>query len=600
MIKHEKTEQLFNRLRKQAEDLICLESGDVPVSPQSEIMELIHELHIHQVELEIQNEELKRAQSEISLLHKEYADLYEFAPSGYITLNPKGIITHCNLASVMILGMDRTQLIGYGLSRFISLESRNDYYSALKRSEENQDKVTAEVKVVKPGGGPVWLLMEIQADFSGENQLIQKRLVFINIDRQKQVEEQLTKREERLALAIRAARLGIWDWDIKKNEMVWDQGMYDLHGLERGVTPMSYEVWLNSLHPDDRDENKSLSEAAKRGEKEYDTEFRILLPDGAIRYVKAMGQVIWDKKSHPERMTGVNCDITASKKAEMELRESEEKYRVLFDTFPLGITISDSSGKIVETNSTAENLLGVPKKQHETRHLSGKEWRIIRPDGSIMPDHEFASVRALNEKRRIENVEMGMMKPDHDDIAWLSVTAEPIKLENYGVVVAYADITERKKAEESVFNMEIERRQNAIELEDTNKALNILLKKRERDNKELKQKLYANYESIVGPFLVKLRKSLSDSQQHSLLDILEKSLNDIFSPFIKKLIDPLILLTPSEIQIATMVRQGLSNKEIAQTLNCSVRTIETHRAHIRKKIDLTNKKINLKSYFSTL
>ena len=268
MIKHEKTEQVFNRLRKQAEDLIRLESEDIPVPPQSDIMELIHELHIHQVEIELQNEELKRAQSEISLLHEEYADLYEFAPSGYVTLNPKGIITHCNLASVMILGMDRTRLIGYGFSGFISLESKNDYYSALKRSEKNQDnKVATELKLIRPGGVPVWVCMDIQADVGDENQLIRKRLVFMNIDRQKKVEDQLTKREERLALAVRAARLGIWDWDIKKNEMVWDHGMYELYGLRQNTAPDIYEAWLNNLHPDDREETDRLCRKAMLGEK---------------------------------------------------------------------------------------------------------------------------------------------------------------------------------------------------------------------------------------------------------------------------------------------------------------------------------------------
>jgi DNA-binding CsgD family transcriptional regulator len=155
------------------------------------------------------------------------------------------------------------------------------------------------------------------------------------------------------------------------------------------------------------------------------------------------------------------------------------------------------------------------------------------------------------------------------------------------------DVTQRKRSE-------MELKEKTSELKDIDTALNILLKKKEKDNQEIEQKLYSNYDLMILPFLYKLRNSLSDTHQHLLLDILETSLKDILSPFIKKLSDPLALFTPSEIQIASMIKQGLSNKEIAQTLNISKRTIESHRANIRKKLDLKNKKINLKSYFSNL
>ncbi len=147
---------------------------------------------------------------------------------------------------------------------------------------------------------------------------------------------------------------------------------------------------------------------------------------------------------------------------------------------------------------------------------------------------------------------------------------------------------------------ELELKNKAIELENVNSALNILLKKRDQDNQEIEQKIYSNYDLMITPFLLKLRSSLSDDHQHQLLDILEASLKEILSPFIKKLSDPMIMLTPSEIQIASMIRQGLPNKEIAKILGISRRTIETHRAHIRKKLNLKNKKLNLQSYFSKI
>ena len=139
-------------------------------------------------------------------------------------------------------------------------------------------------------------------------------------------------------------------------------------------------------------------------------------------------------------------NISERKKAEQELRIVLSKYQVLFDIFPLGITISDDTGKIIETNQIAEDLLGISIEEQEKRKIDGQEWRIIRPNGTIMAASEFASVRALEEGRHISNVEMGIVK-GNDQIAWINVSASPIPIEGYGVAIVYSDITERKQAE---------------------------------------------------------------------------------------------------------------------------------------------------------
>jgi len=132
-----------------------------------------------------------------------------------------------------------------------------------------------------------------------------------------------------------------------------------------------------------------------------------------------------------------------------ELQVALEKYRVLFESFPLGITISDKAGKVVESNEEAERLLGVSETEHDQRRIDGPEWQIIRPDGSPMPAEEYASVRALQENRLVDNVEMGIVK-EGGKVNWINVTAAPIPLEDYGVAIAYGDITERRRAEQAL------------------------------------------------------------------------------------------------------------------------------------------------------
>ena len=145
-------------------------------------------------------------------------------------------------------------------------------------------------------------------------------------------------------------------------------------------------------------------------------------------------------------LMGEVWQVIERRRTEDALRVSLEKYRVLFESFPLGITISDDEGHVLEANRASERLLGLPLHEHGERTIDGPEWHIIQRDGTRMPSDEFASVRALRENRLVENVEMGIVKDD-GETTWINVTAAPIPLEGYGVAVAYGDITAQVQSE---------------------------------------------------------------------------------------------------------------------------------------------------------
>ncbi len=135
--------------------------------------------------------------------------------------------------------------------------------------------------------------------------------------------------------------------------------------------------------------------------------------------------------------------------AQKELEISLQKYKVLFESFPLGITITNDNGDVLETNKKSESLLGFSMGDLIKHKFNEKEWTLILPDGSPLSIAEYATVKLMKEKNIIENIEMGIVKKDKN-ILWLDVTAAPIPLDGYGVAITYNDISQKKLAEESL------------------------------------------------------------------------------------------------------------------------------------------------------
>ncbi|SLM31350.1 putative Histidine kinase [Desulfamplus magnetovallimortis] len=138
--------------------------------------------------------------------------------------------------------------------------------------------------------------------------------------------------------------------------------------------------------------------------------------------------------------------INERRRTEDELTISLEKYKILFDSFPIGVSVTDEKGNLVEVNRESQRLLGISREKHNERKIDGNEWEIIRPDGSVMPPEEYAAVRAIKTQQLVKNAVMGIVKGDQETL-WLDVHATPVPLEGYGVVITYHDITDRKHAE---------------------------------------------------------------------------------------------------------------------------------------------------------
>jgi two-component system, cell cycle sensor histidine kinase and response regulator CckA len=130
-------------------------------------------------------------------------------------------------------------------------------------------------------------------------------------------------------------------------------------------------------------------------------------------------------------------------------QEIEVRFRTLFETLPIGISITDKNGNIVYVNQVSEKLLGISRAEHTLRNLDSLSWNIIQPDGSPMPAEQFPAAIALTQSRLVETVEMGVQKKE-GGIIWLNVTATPLPIEKLGTLITYMDITPLKKVQEKL------------------------------------------------------------------------------------------------------------------------------------------------------
>lgn len=151
---------------------------------------------------------------------------------------------------------------------------------------------------------------------------------------------------ERLQVATRAGIIGIWDWDVVRSELIWDDAMHQLYGISRGQFAGSFEAWLSFVHADDRIQVERNIQAALRGEREYGLEFRVVWPDGSIHYLKAASQTIRDDNGQPLRMVGINYDLTEGKQAEAELEQHRHHLEQL---------IKERTDQLVRARDAAES-----------------------------------------------------------------------------------------------------------------------------------------------------------------------------------------------------------------------------------------------------
>ena len=341
---------------------------------------------------------------------------------------------------------------------------------------------------------------------------------------------------------------------------------------------------------------RSQDEEVVKSRELMEFEETILLPDGVQTFITTKFP-LFDTEGNVSAVGGACTDITARKKAEAELKEAEEKYRGIFEHSPLGIMHIDKEGIITASNEKLAEILG-----SRVEDLVGFD--LLQ---SLQEEQARAAIISVL-SGQISHGEGCYRSVTGDESPYIRSVFSPISSSDGSIVAAIGiieDVTSRRSAEEALQAAHDKLEQRVVDrtaqldrkterLMETNVALKILLEKREEDRKEFEEDVMLNVEKLIYPYLEKLKIRESDATTKALLNIVQVNLEEITSSF-KNIHHKSYLsnLTPAQIQTADLIKQGHTTKEIASLLNLSPSTIACHRQEIRKRLSLTNKRMNL-------
>jgi PAS domain S-box-containing protein len=576
---------------------------------------------------------------------KVYRILVETIPHGIQEIDTSGFITFANDAYCRLLGYEEEELIGKAIWDFIEFETASekeglkeylkllikDQPSSIPYFQKNRKKdgevidVQVDWNYKRNEQGLVTGFISVITDITERKrakQALQKahaelehrveertaELMKVNkqlqqkIEERKQIEEALKVSENRYRTVVESQTEIICRF-LPDGTLTFVNDAYCRYFRKNRGELVGYK-FMPRIPESDRDKVFKNISSLNPDNPIITHEHQVFTHNGEICWNKWTNQAIFDDQNNLMEYQAVGWDITKRKKIEEKLLKSEKRFRTLVETMTDGLGIQDKNGLITYVNNKFCQMLGYKPDDFIGRPVSDfldeKNKRILK---NQMSDRE---------KGKAKSYELEWNRKDGDKIPSV-MSPQAIfdeKKQFMGSFAVITDISGLKRAKEALrkahdeLEQRVEERTKELEnkterLEEVNAAMKVLLEHSEMYKQELEEKVLSNIKELVDPYLEKLEGGTSDIRK-IYLSIIRSNIDEIISPFTRKLSSKYLNLTPSEIRIANLVKQGKTSKEIAGLLNVSGKTVGFHRESIRKKLGLKNKKANLRSHLLSL
>lgn len=539
--------------------------------------------------------ERKRMEEVLRESEEKYRSLLDHAYDAIMIAEFDGHILEINEKAEQLMGYTKEELLDSNISRLHPEEERERALRAFREMREGTIHVLFDTKVLKKDGTSVSVDISGGVIAFGGKKVVQG--ICRDITVRKDMEEALAKSEHRfrsLSEASLEAIVFIEDGIIVDA----NQALNRLFGYEgedlRGKLATNFIVPEKRPFTDERMRTRTVGAYETFGlrkdgstfpievnarEFEYDgTRLRISAVRDLTEYKKIEKQL----KDYQEHLENLVDERTR------ELRASEEKYRDIFENAQEGIFQSTPDGRLISANPALASMFGSETTEELIELVSDRPGQLYAD-----PSKRQDFIDAIAKDGVVRNFDFQVCRKD-GLIKYASINARALH-DQYGRILYYEgtvqDVTEKKEVAHA---LEAQRQS----LEEANIALKVLLKHREEDRKSLEKKFLANVKQLVVPYIEKLKKSALDQVQKMNIELVESNLNELISPFLHGIQG--FNLTPRQLEVSTLIREGRTTKDIARILNMSKDAVDIQRFLIRKKLGLNKAKTNLQAYLKSL
>ncbi|GLI36951.1 PAS domain S-box protein [Geobacter hydrogenophilus] len=345
----------------------------VPREPAAAELQLMERLgHLTSIAIE-----RKQAEESLRMIRLQQQAILDNIPDLVWLKDIESRFIAVNAAFAKACGTTPSELVGTNDLDLWPTDLATLYREDDARVMASGKQIRTEEPLVDINGKRVWIETIKMPIYDEAGAVIGTTGIARDISERRETELKLRENETRLAKAQQIAHVGNWDWDILNNTLHWSDEIFRIFRIPPDQPNMTYETFLEAVHPDDRQNMTDAMQASLHDKVPYGITYRIICPDGEIRHLRTEGEVEFDTEGAPVRMQGVVKDITVSTLAEEALRESEARFREIFEQNEDAIILlSRETLDIIDANKAAETLIGRDK---ESLNWLGP-WSFIVPD----------------------------------------------------------------------------------------------------------------------------------------------------------------------------------------------------------------------------
>ncbi len=343
-------------LRRQAEARLDVLSAAALPAP-AELAAAVHELRVHQIELEMQNEELRRAQLEAETLRVQYAELFFMAPVGYFTLGNRGIVGEANHTAAGLLGVERRELVGQPFSAFVLAADRDTYYRHLELLQQSEEAQSCEVRLKPVGGEPFWARLEGRSQGDAGDESRSYNLTFADVDKRVFAEEALRRRENELRIVLETVPDAVFHVDRDYRLVFANEGWVRATTTTQGkAVAIGEPVLASGYSPDVIEAWRGYYDRALGGESFAEV----------LTFASADGTYYTENQFSPVReadgeVSGVivtSRDVSERRRVEGQLDDERLRFKLLVENSAEAFLMTQPDGTLLGANPAACRMFG--------------------------------------------------------------------------------------------------------------------------------------------------------------------------------------------------------------------------------------------------